>query len=86
VYHHHEHYDGGGYVGGLAGESIPLGARVLAVADAYVAMTSDRVYRGAKTSAEATADLVEESGSQFDPYVVQTFVEMRAREEEASSR
>ncbi len=71
VYHHHEHYDGGGYVSGLAGDLIPLGARVLAVADAYVAITSPRPYRSAKTPAEAVKDLLGESGSQFDPAVVQ---------------
>jgi HD-GYP domain-containing protein (c-di-GMP phosphodiesterase class II) len=78
VYHHHEHYDGGGYVGGLAGEAIPIGARILAVADAFVAMTSERPYRGAKTQAAAIAELVAESGAQFDPYVVQTLGDMLA--------
>jgi HD-GYP domain-containing protein (c-di-GMP phosphodiesterase class II) len=55
VYHHHEHFDGEGYVLGIAGEQIPLGARVLAIADAYTAMTSDRPYRKARSSAEAFA-------------------------------
>lgn len=85
VYHHHEHYDGGGYVGGLAGESIPLGARALSVVDAYVAMTSERVYRPAKTPAQATAVLIEESGSQFDPHVVRAFVELLAPDEASVS-
>lgn len=78
VYHHHEHYDGGGYLGGLAGEQIPLGARILAVADAFVAMTSPRPYRSAKSQEQAIAELAERSGSQFDPLVVSTFSELVA--------
>jgi response regulator RpfG family c-di-GMP phosphodiesterase len=81
VYHHHEHYDGSGYVAGVAGSAIPLGARILAVADAYVAMTSDRPYRAAMTPDRATAELVDKSGSQFDPRVVSAFVEMSRRQE-----
>lgn len=76
VYHHHEWYDGRGYVGGLSGESIPLGARILAVADAYVAMTSDRPYRRALACDEAMRELQEKSGTQFDPAVVGVFVEL----------
>lgn len=76
VYHHHEHYDGSGYVVGLSGEHIPLGARILAVADAYVAMTSDRPYRPAMTHEQALAELKERSGSQFDPEVVRAFDEL----------
>jgi HD-GYP domain-containing protein (c-di-GMP phosphodiesterase class II) len=79
VYHHHEHYDGTGYVVGLSGEGIPLGSRILAVADAYVAMTSDRPYRIAMTHAEALAELRAQSGSQFDPQVVVAFAELSAR-------
>ena len=70
VYHHHEWYDGGGYLGGLSGESIPIGARILAVADAFVAMTSDRPYRRAMTMAEALRELTDKAGTQFDPAVV----------------
>ncbi len=73
VYHHHEWFDGHGYVGGLAGESIPLGARILAVADAFVSMTSDRPYRDAMTVALALRELRDKTGSQFDPEVVDTF-------------
>jgi response regulator RpfG family c-di-GMP phosphodiesterase len=78
VAHHHEHFDGGGYTGGLAGDTIPMGARVLAVADAFVAMTSERPYRRAKTPAEAIEILLAESGSQFDPVVVQALVELHS--------
>lgn len=79
VYHHHEWYDGHGYVGGVAGESIPLASRILAVADAYVAMTSDRPYRRAMTPAQAVEELVGKSGSQFDPLVVDRFRELLRR-------
>ncbi|MGB4442197.1 MAG: HD domain-containing phosphohydrolase [Coriobacteriia bacterium] len=71
VYHHHEWYDGEGYLSGLSGEDIPIGARILAVADAYVAMTSDRPYRAAFTSAEALRELVDKAGTQFDPAAVE---------------
>jgi HD-GYP domain-containing protein (c-di-GMP phosphodiesterase class II) len=70
VYHHHEWFDGAGYLTGVAGESIPIGARILAVADAYVAMTSNRPYRRAFTTAEALRDLEDKAGTQFDPEVV----------------
>lgn len=76
VYHHHEWFDGHGYVGGLSGEAIPLGARILAVADSYVAMTSDRPYRRAMTAAEAMRELREKAGTQFDPDVVAVFEQM----------
>jgi HD-GYP domain-containing protein (c-di-GMP phosphodiesterase class II) len=71
VYHHHEWYNGEGYVGGLAGEQIPLGARILAVADAYVAMTSDRPYRAAMPARDALKELADNAGTQFDPDVVE---------------
>jgi HD-GYP domain-containing protein (c-di-GMP phosphodiesterase class II) len=70
VYHHHEWYDGGGYLGGLAGDGIPLGARILAVADAYVALTSDRPYRCAFAPASALTEIRDKAGTQFDPAVV----------------
>jgi HD-GYP domain-containing protein (c-di-GMP phosphodiesterase class II) len=73
VYHHHEWFDGHGYVGGLAGESIPLAARILAVADAFVAMTSRRPYRAEMTLAQAVRELKDKGGSQFDPDVVAVF-------------
>jgi HD-GYP domain-containing protein (c-di-GMP phosphodiesterase class II) len=71
VYHHHEHYDGRGYVLGISGERIPLGARVLAVADAFVALTSERPYRPAMAQSQALEEIASKSGTQFDPEVVQ---------------
>jgi putative nucleotidyltransferase with HDIG domain len=76
VRHHHERWDGGGYPAGLKGEEIPLLARVLSVADAFEAMTSDRPYRSARTIEEALEELVRCSGTQFDPRVVQAFEEV----------
>ncbi len=73
IQHHHERYDGDGYPDGLTGESIPLAARVLAVADTFDAIISDRPYRRARTPAEATTEIVQEAGRQFDPRVVGAF-------------
>ena len=70
VRHHHEHWDGQGYPDGLSGRAIPLGARILAVADAFDAITSDRPYRPSRTVAEAVGIIREESGRQFDPAMV----------------
>jgi diguanylate cyclase (GGDEF)-like protein len=71
VLHHHEHWDGSGYPGGLVGEEIPLGARIVLVADAFEAMTAGRPYREALTREEALDELYENAGSQFDLRVVQ---------------
>ncbi len=73
VLHHHERWDGTGYPNGLAGEEIPLGARIIFVADAYDAMTSDRAYRGRLTPQEAVAELERCAGTQFDPEIVSVF-------------
>lgn len=73
---HHERYDGKGYPDGLAGEEIPLGARVLAIADAFDAMISDRSYRSALTIDQSLAELEAGAGSQFDPRLVQLFTRM----------
>jgi hypothetical protein len=72
--HHHERFDGDGYPDGLKGEEIPFDARILAVADAYDAMTSDRSYRAALSHEEALRRLEEGSGAQFDPVCVRAFV------------
>jgi HD-GYP domain-containing protein (c-di-GMP phosphodiesterase class II) len=74
VHHHHEHFDGGGYDVGLAGEDIPLGSRIIAVADAYIAMTGERPYREAKSPESAVQELQTLSGTQFDPAVVEAFM------------
>lgn len=74
VYHHHERFDGRGYPDGIAGESIPLGARIVSVVDAYDAMTSDRTYRKAMPHEEAEAILRDGAGSQWDPGLVETFL------------
>src|SRR5215218_7789029 len=70
VLHHHERWDGSGYPDGLRGERIPLGARIIFVADAYDAMTSERVYRRRVEPGEAVAELRRCAGSQFDPGIV----------------
>jgi HD-GYP domain-containing protein (c-di-GMP phosphodiesterase class II) len=70
ILHHHERWDGRGYPDRLPGPEIPLGARIIFVVDAYDAMTSDRVYRGKLTQAEALAELQRCAGTQFDPGVV----------------
>jgi HD-GYP domain-containing protein (c-di-GMP phosphodiesterase class II) len=74
VLHHHEAYDGTGYPAGLAGEAIPLGARVIAVADALDAMTSDRPYRRALSIDEAVERFRAGSGRQWDPAIVQAML------------
>ena len=73
---HHERYDGSGYPAGLKGEEIPLFARIVSVADAYDAMTSDRAYRRALDAAYARKELLENRGTQFDPRVVDVFLSL----------
>ncbi len=77
ILHHHENYDGSGYVEGLEGENIPFGARVLSVAEAYVAMINDRPHRGAKSGKDALEELKQGSGKQFDPEIVKTFCSLK---------
>lgn len=72
--HHHERWDGKGYPDGLKEKQIPPGARILAVADAYDAMTSDRPYRKAGTPIDAAKELVKYKGTQFDPEAVDAFI------------
>ena len=73
--HHHERWDGEGYPDRLAGEGIPIEARVIAVADAFSSMTSDRPYRRRRSLDEACAELERCAATQFDPLVVRLFVE-----------
>ena len=74
VRHHHEQLNGKGYPDGLSEVSIPLNARILAVADAYDAMTTKRSYRNAMTNREAIEELKDHAGQQFDPKVVRAFI------------
>ncbi|MCL5046936.1 MAG: HD-GYP domain-containing protein [Actinobacteria bacterium] len=83
VYHHHEFYNGGGYPDGIRGAAIPLGARIIAVADAWDAMTTDRPYRKAFPKPEALKRLQEANGTQFDPGVLKAAVEILASEIQA---
>lgn len=76
VRHHHETWAGGGYPDRLAGEAIPLGSRIICVADAYDAMTSDRAYRHAIPRELALAEIKANSGTQFDPRVVSAFLDI----------
>jgi HD-GYP domain-containing protein (c-di-GMP phosphodiesterase class II) len=75
---HHERFDGGGYPHGLVREEIPITARAFSVVDAYDAMTSDRPYRGAMTSAQALEVLEHNAGTQFDPEVVDVLIDLTA--------
>ena len=77
---HHERWDGKGYPQGLKGEEIPLLSRILAVADAYDAMTQDRPYRKAMSKEEAAAEIKKNAGSQFDPEIVRVFIERVLKE------
>ncbi|HYE83390.1 MAG TPA: HD domain-containing phosphohydrolase [Clostridia bacterium] len=72
---HHERWDGKGYPKGLKGEEIPLQARIITIADAYDAMTSERAYRKPLTEAAAKEELVKNAGIQFDPEIVRAFIE-----------
>lgn len=74
--HHHENWDGSGYPMGLSGESIPLVARIVAVADTFDAMTRDRSYQAARSADEAAGWIAAQSGRKFDPSVVEAFVQV----------
>ncbi|MGE5397911.1 MAG: HD-GYP domain-containing protein [Chitinophagales bacterium] len=81
IYYHHERFDGTGYPEGLMGEEIPLGSRVISVADAFDAMTSDRPYRKAMSGDEALNILIKEKSKQFDPIVVDAFLRIAEKKE-----
>ena len=74
IRHHHERWDGQGYPDGLAGEAIPLGARIVAVADTYDAMTTERVYHNENTPEQAIEEIRTGSGTCYDPVVVEAFL------------
>jgi HD-GYP domain-containing protein (c-di-GMP phosphodiesterase class II) len=76
IYAHHERYDGKGYPVGLKGEQIPLGARILAVADTFAAMTSVRAYRKGLSKERVIEELKRVAGTQLDPNLVKVFIEM----------
>jgi putative nucleotidyltransferase with HDIG domain len=77
ISHHHDYYDGSGFNQTVAGEDIPLGARILALADAFDAMTSDRPYRGAMSPEEALMEIKRCSSTQFAPGLVSVFLNIR---------
>ena len=79
VRHHHERFDGAGYPDGIRGDAIPLFARIIAVADAFVAMTSDRPYRARRSKAEAVNTLQQGAGKQWDATLVERFLPLVAR-------
>ena len=81
VRHEHEHWDGQGYPDGLAGEDIPIGARIVAVADSYNALTTDRPYRKAYPPAKAFQIIREESGTHLDPQAVEAFFHLVERQQ-----
>jgi len=81
ILHHHERWDGKGYPFGLKGDEIPLGARIIALADTYEALTSDRRYRKACSKKEAIKRIKRVSGTQFDPEIVKLFLNVMKREE-----
>ena len=82
IQHHHERYDGTGYPDGLAGERIPLGARIIAISDSYDSMTSDRPYRKPLTNGDAKSELLKNAGKQFDPKLVSLFLDVLKEMEE----
>jgi HD-GYP domain-containing protein (c-di-GMP phosphodiesterase class II) len=89
VRQHHERYDGKGYPSGLKDEEIHIGARIMAVADAYDAMTSNRPYRQALVPEDVVEELMTGSGAQFDPQCVEAFIqyisEKKAAENESEN-
>ena len=81
IHHHHERFDGTGYPDGLEGDRIPLGARIITVADSYDSMTSDRPYRKPLSNEEAKNELVRHAGRQFDPHLVSVFLDILKEKE-----
>jgi HD-GYP domain-containing protein (c-di-GMP phosphodiesterase class II) len=82
VLHHQERFDGSGYPNRLQGEDIPLGARIIAAADAYHAIRSNRPYRSGRTHEEASRELARCSGRQFDPRIVQALLAVLEEDED----
>jgi len=82
IYHHHERYDGKGYPDGVKSKDIPVFSRIIAVADAYDAMNSDRPYRKKLNKDKILKELTDQSGKQFDPEVVEALISVLDRERE----
>jgi HD-GYP domain-containing protein (c-di-GMP phosphodiesterase class II) len=85
VRHHHEHFAGSGYPDSLAGERIPMGARILAVAESFANMTTDRPYANRRDINDALDELERVAGSQLDPMVVSAFVRVMRAERAAAA-
>ncbi len=83
ILHHHERWDGSGYPMGVVGEEIPILSRIIALADSYDAITSDRPYRKCRTHEEALAEIAAHAGSQFDPDLTRQFIEIMSQPEAA---
>jgi HD-GYP domain-containing protein (c-di-GMP phosphodiesterase class II) len=81
IRHHHEHYNGTGYPHGLRGEEIPIGSRIILIADAFDAMTSNRMYRSALDLQRVRSEFIKYSGIQFDPMLVSLFLAMCVKDE-----
>ena len=82
ILYHHERWDGTGYPEGLKGERIPIASRILSVADAFDAMTNDRVYRRAIPIEDAIKEIKHNAGTQFDPNIAELFVRLAAENPE----
>ena len=82
IQYHHEHFDGTGYPNGLAGEQIPIGARIISISDSYDSMTSNRPYRKILSNGEAKSELLKCAGKQFDPNLISIFLEVLKEMEE----
>lgn len=76
IRHHHERYDGKGYPDGLAGDAIPLGARILTIVDSFSAIVDRRVYREGKSLDDALIEIQRNAGTQFDPTIVPIFLDI----------
>ncbi|MCX5707347.1 MAG: HD domain-containing protein, partial [Candidatus Omnitrophica bacterium] len=74
IFYHHERWDGKGYPSGIKAEEIPIGARIIAIADVYQALTSDRPYRKAYSKVKAMKIIKAGAGTQFDPHIADTFL------------
>ena len=86
ILYHHERWDGTGYPTGLKGEEIPIGARIISVADVYQALTSNRPYRKAFSRKEALGIIKKGAGTQFDPAIVEVFLMLLQKEKKRKKK